>query len=363
MRIAQLAPLIERVPPKGYGGTELIVSLLTEQLVKDGHEVTLFASGDSLTKAQLIDVIPESLRLRKDIPLHRWAAYELRSLLKLRERFREFDVIHNHMGYPAFPILNELNMPAITTNHNQVADYCTDIFFAYKHLPLVSISQSYKQLNYPDVLNYMAVVYNGIDIENFFYDPNRERNYLLFIGRISEDKGTAAAINMALKLGLPLKIAGKIDVVDENYFQEKVKPHLHKDGIEFLGEVTFDEKVQLYMGAKAVLYPINFDEPFGLVMAESLACGTPVVALDRGSVREVISDGETGIVAKSIEELLDRFVEIENISGADCRKRVAQLFSKERMTHGYEEVYKNLIVQHNTSSLYRTILVDYANND
>lgn len=346
MRIAQLAPLIERVPPKGYGGTELVVSLLTEQLVKNGHEVTLFASGDSVTEAELLSVIPDALRLRKDIPLHRWAAYDLRSLLKLKEMHREFDVIHNHMGYQALPILSELDIPVVSTNHNHVADYCTDIYLAYKHLPIVSISQAYKKFNCPQLLNYVAVVYNGIDLEKFVYDPNIERSYLLFIGRISADKGTAVAIEMALKLGIPLKIAGKVDVVDESYFNEEVKPHLNKDSIEYLGEVNFDEKVDLYMKAKAVLYPINFEEPFGLVMAESLACGTPIVALDRGAVKEVVSDGKTGIIAKSVEELLDRFSEVDQIAGADCRQRTAQLFSKERMTHGYEEVYNKLIHQH-----------------
>lgn len=346
MRIAQLAPLIERVPPKGYGGTELVVSLLTEELTRKGHEVTLFASGDSITDARLVSVLPDALRLHEDIPLHRWSAYDLRSLLKLKEMSDQFDVVHNHMGFQALPILSQLGLPIVSTNHNHVADYCTEIYFAYKHLPFISISQAYKRLNHPEELNYIDVVYNGIDLEKFTYEPNIERHYLLFIGRVSADKGTAAAIDMALKLGLPLKIAGKVDIVDQKYFDEQVKHHLNKDGIEFLGEVTFEEKVRLYMGAKAVLYPINFDEPFGLVMAESLACGTPIVALDRGSVPEVISDGETGIVAKSVEELIERFPEIDSISAAKCRQRVSSLFSKQRMTENYERIYNRLVSQH-----------------
>jgi glycosyltransferase involved in cell wall biosynthesis len=345
MRIAQLAPLIECVPPKGYGGTELVVSLLTEQLIKNGHEVTLFASGDSVTEAQLVSVVPEALRKRKDIPLHRWAAYDLRSLLKLMEMCCEFDVIHNHMGFSALPMLSTLDVPMLSTNHNHIADYCSDVYLTYKHLPFISISNAYKKFNYPEEINYTDVIYNGIDVEKFSYDPNLERHYLLFIGRISADKGTAVAIDMAEKLGLPLKIAGKVDVVDENYFNAEIKPHLNKKNIEYLGEVTFHEKVSLYKGAKAVLYPINFEEPFGLVMAESLACGTPVVALDRGSVREVVSDGQTGIVAQSVDELLCRFAEVDQISGDDCQRRVINLFSKEQMACNYENVYKRLIRQ------------------
>jgi len=342
MRIAQIAPLIERVPPKGYGGTELVVSLLTEQLVLNGHDVTLFASGDSLTESKLISVIPEALRKRKDIPLHRWPAYELRSLLKLQEMSQCFDIVHNHMGYYALPFLQQFDCPVVTTNHNQVADYCADIFLAHKQLPFISISEAYRQLNYPNDLNYIRTIYNGIDIDRFVYDPNAKRDCLLFIGRVSEDKGTASAIDMAVKLGLPLKIAGKVDLVDETYFAEEVKPRLNNKNIEFLGEVNEDEKIALYKRAIAVLYPITFAEPFGLVMAEALCSGTPVIALDKGSVREVISDGETGIVATTVDELLDRFNEIGQISNAACHQRAADLFSKERMTSDYEKVYYDL---------------------
>lgn len=343
MRIAQLAPLIERVPPSGYGGTELVVSLLTEQLVKNGHDVTLFASGDSISESQLVSVIPEALRKRKDIPLHRWTAYELRSLLKLQEMSSQFDIIHNHMGYQALPFLQQFDCPVLTTNHNHVADYCSDIFLAYKHLPFISISESYRKLNFPQELNYVAVIYNGIDIAKFKYDPNAQRDYLLFIGRVSADKGTAHAIDIAIRLGQPIKIAGKVDLVDADYFTEEVKPRLQNKNVEFLGEVSFAEKVALYAGAKAVLYPINFDEPFGLVMAEALASGTPVVGLNRGSVREVVSDGETGIIGNSVDELLMRFNELDNLSNAACRKRAEKFFSQERMTEDYENIYGSLI--------------------
>jgi len=342
MRIAQLAPLIECVPPTGYGGTELVVSLLTEQLIKRGHTVTLFASGDSKTKARLIDVVPEALRKAKDIPLHRWPAYDLRSLLKLKEMQDEFDVIHNHMGYMALPFLNNLNCAVVTTNHNLVADYCAELYLAHRDLPFVAISDAYRRLNYPDYLNYTEVIYNGIDIDEYVCDLTIKRDYLLFVGRISADKGTAIAIDIAVKLGLPLKIAGKVDVVDEDYFAKEVKPRLSRANVEFLGEVSMAQKVELYSRAIAVVYPIAFEEPFGLVMAEALASGTPVLALDRGSVKEVIFDGETGVVALSASELVDRFCEIKNISASTCRQRAVKLFSKERMSQEYEDLYVRL---------------------
>lgn len=342
MRIAQVAPLIESVPPTGYGGTELVVSLLTEELVKNGHEVTLFASGDSTTRARIIDVVPKALRKQSDIPRHRWPAYDLKSLLKLQEMQDEFDIVHNHMGYQALPLLKFFNCPIVSTNHNLVADYCTDIYLAYKDLPFVAISDAYRQLNYPDQLNYVRVVYNGIDIDKFKFVPNSNHDYLLFMGRVSADKGTATAIDMAIQLGFSIKIAGKVDVVDQDYFAQEVKPRLSLPGVQFLGEVNHDEKIKLYSGALAVLYPITFEEPFGLVMAEALASGTPVVALDRGAVKEVISDGQTGIIADSTDELIRRFSEIHNISRTDCRQRACELFSKERMAREYEEVYESL---------------------
>lgn len=343
MKIAQIAPLMECVPPTGYGGTELVVSLLTEELVKNGHEVTLFASGDSRTDARLVSVVPKALRKQNEIPQHRWPAYDLKSLIRFQEMQDEFDIVHNHMGYQALPLLKTIKRPSLSTNHNLISDYCTEIYMAYSDQPLVAISDAYRRLNYPDQLNYLGVVYNGIDVDIYKHDKDANRTYLLFIGRVSADKGTADAIDLAVKLGLPLKIAGKVDVVDQEYFNSQVKPRLNHPEIEFLGEVGLAEKIDLYRNAIAVLYPIAFDEPFGLVMAESLASGTPVLSLDRGSVREVISDGETGIVAKDLDTLLQRFNEVDNISNEACRQRACRLFSKEQMTKSYEHLYHRLI--------------------
>lgn len=343
MRIAQLAPLVESVPPAGYGGTELVVSLLSEELVERGHDVTLFATGNSSTSARLVSVVAEGLRKIYPDKRYRWPAFDLRSLLKLRQLSCEFDVVHNHMGYPALPFLEALNCPVITTNHNPILDYCADAYLAFSQLPFVSISSSYRRSNYPDKLNYVATIYNGIDTNQYQCRSKEARSFLLFIGRISEAKGTSVAIDIAQQLGLPIKIAGKIDTTDEAYFLSHVKPRLAIPGVEFLGEITEEQKRELYSSAIATLYPVAFEEPFGLVMAESLASGTPVLALRRGSVTEVVSDRETGIVADTTEELVSRFCEIQSISNNTCITRARQLFGKERMTQEYESVYVQLM--------------------
>lgn len=351
LRVAQLAPIVESVPPRGYGGTELVVSLLTEELCKRGHSVTLFASGDSQTSANLISVADRALRLDRDTPVTRWQAFDQRALLKLRQMQSQFDVIHNHMGYQALPFLNGLDCPVVTTNHNPVKDYNRDIYLAFKDMPYVSISDAYRHINLPDDLNYIATVYNGIEVNSFNYiDADCKRDYLLFIGRICADKGTAEAIEIARRKGYPIKVAGKVDVSDRPYFEEKIKPWLDDPDVELIGEVNEVQKVALYSNAYAVVYPINFEEPFGLVMAESLASGTPLLALERGSVSEVLSDGETAVVGKSVSELIDRFDELSKIDRAACRKRAEALFSKERMTDGYEAVYQGLRAQKSRSS-------------
>ncbi len=342
MRIAQLAPLAESVPPRGYGGSELVVSLLTEDLVKRGHEVTLFASADSETEGRLVSCAPEGLRA-SDIPPTRWHAYNIKTLIKLEEMQDQFDIIHNHMGYSALPALNEIRCPSVSTNHNPIYDYCKDIFFAYGKLPFISISDAYRQLNYPNDLNYIATVYNGIDLDDFAIDNSIERKHLLFLGRLCHDKGTKEAIEIARKLGIPIILAGKVDKNDEPYIEEHVKPLLKEPNVEFIGEVSTKQKYELYNSAIATLCPIKFDEPFGLVFSESLACGTPVMAFRRGAAPEVISDGETGVIGESVDELVNRFGEIQNITPQTCRERVAKLFSKEKMTDSYENAFRTVL--------------------
>ncbi len=345
MRIAQLAPLTESVPPKTYGGTELIVSLLTEGLIGAGHEVTLFASGDSETAAKLVSVAPKALRLDESVPMRRWSAYSLLQLNEFENRQDDFDVIHNHMGYEAFALLTRSKLPSVTTNHNPIKDYCAPLFLSNADLSYVSISNAYRRLNYPDKLNYAATIYNGIDIAPHLKPIDSEvpdRKYLLFLGRVCVDKGTEVAIDIARKIGLPLKIAGKVDEADRHYFETLIKPKLDPPDVEYIGEVNFAQKLRLYAGAIAVVYPIAFDEPFGLVMAEAMASGTPILGFDRGSVSELVRDGETGILGKTADELVKRFDEIGKISNEKCRERARDNFSKERMVSEYIKLYESL---------------------
>jgi glycosyltransferase involved in cell wall biosynthesis len=343
MRIAQIASNVERVPPPGYGGTEVIVNLITEELVRRGHQVTLFATGDSQTNARLVSVVELPLRTHKSYLIRQWPAFEIRTMLELYNMRDEFDIVHNHLGYQAFPHFEKIGLPNITTNHNPIKPYNAPVYLAYKHLPFVAISETYKKLNYPSELNYVGTIYNSIDTDAFEGNGKGNRSYLLFLGRLSKDKGTYEAIQIAKNLSLPLKIAGKIDDADRAYFQEFIEPNLANGSAEYLGEVGHTAKVDLYKNAIAVVYPIAFEEPFGLVMAEAQACGTPVLALDRGSVREVLSDKETGIIGKSVDELVSRFKEIENIKPEACRKRVVDLFNSKRMVDQYESLYKKIL--------------------
>jgi glycosyltransferase involved in cell wall biosynthesis len=343
MRIAQFATNVEPVPPVGYGGTELIVSLLTEELVKRGHQVTLFATGNSLTKARLVSTIDLPLRTHPKVLPTQWNAYDIRSCVKLMEMQHEFDIVHNHMGYQALPFLSALKPPRVTTLHNAIKPYCEDIFFKYGYLPYVAISDSYRRSNFPEKINFAATIYNGIDPDQFGASISSSRDYLLFVGRLCRDKGTAEAIDIAKALNMPIKLAGKVDRNDQPYFDEEVKPRLASyDKALFVGEVNHDEKKALYANAKAVVYPLNFDEPFGLVMVESLASGTPVMAVSRGSVPEILEDGKTAIIGGSPQELIDRYPEIQHISPNDCRKAVQDRFSVKHMVDGYERLYEQL---------------------
>ncbi len=346
MRIAQLATNVECVPPYGYGGTELVVSLLTEELTRRGHEVTLFATGDSKTRAKLVSTVDIPLRTDVTVSPTQWQAFDIRTCITLQGMQKQFDVVHNHMGFQALPFLADLQCPVVSTLHNHIKDYCKDIFFAFRDMPYVSISNSYAQLNYPDDMNYVGTVYNGIDVDAFAHSNKVQREGLLFIGRLGNDKGTATAIDIASKLNLPITLAGKVDKADEGYFNTEIKPRLAAyDKAVFVGEVNHEEKVKLYASAIAVVYPINFNEPFGLVMAESLAAGTPVMALDRGSVREVLEDGTTAIIAKTAEELIARFPEVSRIKSEVCQQYVRERFGVERMVDNYEKIYNDLLNQ------------------
>lgn len=344
MRIAQLAPLSERVPPNQYGGSELVVSLLTEELVKRGHEVTLFASADSITAGRLIPCAPTGLRQAVDISPTRWPAYQLKALLALESMQKQFDIVHSHMGYSALPFLRNLNCVHLSTNHNPVKSYCSDIYLKFRNFPFVAISDAYRRLNLPQELNYVSTIYNGIEIGTTA-DLTKQQRYLLFLGRICSDKGTVEAIEIACKLRLPIILAGKVDDNDRTYFDNFVRPRLTDSTVVYVGEVSTPAKAKLYAGAIATICPIKFDEPFGLVFAESLAAGTPVMAFKRGAAAEVVTDGKTGILGSTVDELVGRFSELQGITRTACRDSAKARFSKERMANEYEALYHQLLLK------------------
>ncbi|BAZ67243.1 MAG: glycosyltransferase family 4 protein [Pelatocladus maniniholoensis HA4357-MV3] len=342
MRIAQVAPLWERVPPPGYGGTELVVGLLTDELVRRGHEVTLFASGDSLTLAKLVSVHPRALRLDKSIK--EYGVYEMLELSRVYESADEFDIIHSHMGCNALPYVNLVKTPTVHTLHGIFTPDNEKLFVHAKNQPYVSISNSQREPRLG--LNYAATVYNGIDVSSHqFHAQPEESPYLAFLGRISPEKGTHIAIQIAKEAGWRLKMAGKIDVVDQEYFEKEVKPLIDGKQIEYLGEANHVQKNALMGGAVATLFTITWREPFGLVMVESMAAGTPVIAMNMGSVPEVVVHGKTGFLCNSIAECVDAVRKLEQLDRYGCREHVENNFSVQKMVDGYEAVYQEIVGQ------------------
>lgn len=340
MKIAQIAPLCERVPPPAYGGTELIISLLTDELVRRGHEVTLFASADSQTIADLDPSCPQALRLAGVSPAE-ISVYQTLQLNHVFKRAAEFDLIHSHVEQVVFPYANLVDTPVLHTVHGITLAHNEPLWLDACHQNFISISDSQRRndLN----LNYLTTVYNGIDTSIFpFYDRPDNPPYLAFLGRMSPEKGPHLAIEIAKRTGWHLKMAGKIDPVDREFFAEQIKPLIDGKQIEFLGEVNHLQKCPLLGGAVATLFPITWREPFGLVMAESMAVGTPVIAIAMGSTREVIEDGKTGFLGNSVEECIAALDRIKKIDRLACRDRAVTKFSVKRMVDDYEAVYRRL---------------------
>jgi glycosyltransferase involved in cell wall biosynthesis len=338
MKIAQVAPLYESVPPKLYGGTERVVSTLTEALIQNGHDVTLFASGDSRTSAELVPVCPEALRLAKIKDPY---ADHILQLAMVYDRAAEFDVIHSHVDYFTFPFAARSPTPTVTTLHGRLdMPELQGIHQYYRDLPLVSISNS-QQAPFP-FSNFIGTVYHGLALEQvqFYSKPG---TYLAFLGRISPEKRPDMAIAIARKAGIPLKIAAKVGESDRAYFEAVIKPLIVPPHIEFIGEINDQEK-NLFLGeALALLFPIDWPEPFGLAMIESLACGTPVIARPCGSVSEILVQGKTGFIHSQMDQLVQAAQKIDKISRKDCRKHVEDHFSAETMANGYERIYKKMI--------------------
>ncbi len=347
MKIALLAPPYLSVPPKAYGGTEKIVSLLADGLVENGFDVTLFATGDSQTKAKLVSIFPESLG---NSGLAKGSA--LMPLLHFRQCFKRaagFDLIHNHAQYLPMFLADFVKTPVVHTMHGsfypgEVPEEKRKILETFKNHRFVSISDNQKR-GLPD-LNFVGTVYNGLETKEYTYVEKPKGDYLLWVGRITEKKGPAAAIEVSKNLKMPLVIAAAIDPVDMPYFLKEIKPKIDGKLITFVGELTQETLNHLYGNAVATLFPIAWHEPFGLVMIESMVCGTPVVGYNIGSVPEVIVDGKTGFVVEieaGVEGLMHAVKKIPQIQRGDCHSRVVELFSKEAMVEGYIEVYKRVL--------------------
>lgn len=336
LRIAQVAPLIERVPPKKYGGTERVVYYLTEGLVEKGHDVTLFASGDSLTSARLVSPVSESLRLGRKA--HSPMFVSMMMLGTLFEKMaHEFDIIHSHIEYLTLPYASRSQVPVVMTMHGRldVGDY-RDLLNRYSGLCYVSISDAQRG-PVPDI-NWVKTVYHGYPASCFEYNEYPE-DYFLYLGRFSEEKKPEQAIMLARACRVPLKIAAKIDPSDKNYFEKKVRPLLDDPLIEYVGEVDDIRKRTLLKNARALLNPIDWPEPFGLVMIESLASGTPVIVRNCGSAPEVVTHGKTGFVCQSKLDFVQAIRSIGTISRKSCRDEFLRRFTSGTMVDQYEEVY------------------------
>jgi glycosyltransferase involved in cell wall biosynthesis len=335
MKIAQVSPLYESVPPKLYGGTERVVHYLTEELVKMGHDVTLFATEDSDTSARLVSICPAALRLSRNVidPF----AHHILMLERVLKEAHRFDIIHFHIDYIHFPSVRRMNTPTITTLHGRLD--IPDIYPLYKEfsdIPVVSISND--QRRPLPFANWQGTVYHGLPQE--LYAPvYRKGEYLAFLGRISPEKRPDLAIEIAIRAGIPLKIAAKVDKNDSEYYEQKIKPLLKHPLVEFIGEIGEAEKNEFLGGAYALLFPIDWPEPFGLVMIEAMACGTPVIARRCGSVPEVMVDGVTGFVVDTVDEAVEALKKVEGLNRRKVRMVFEERFTSERMAQEYVRIY------------------------
>jgi len=339
MRIAQIAPLFESVPPQFYGGTERVVSYLTEELVAQGHDVTLFASGDSVTGAKLIPACRRALRLDSRVidPI----ALHSTMLANVMERASDFDILHFHVDYLHFPFSRKSDVPNVTTLHGRldIAEL-QPLYRAFPEAPVVSISLSQRQPL--GRANWVGNIYHGLPSDNLKAGRGAGK-YLAFIGRISREKRVDRAIQIAIEAGMQLKIAAKVDPSDVEYYESKIKPLMDHSLVEYIGEIAEHEKAKFLGDAYAQVFPIDWPEPFGLCMIEAMACGTPTIAFDHGSVREVLTDGLSGFIVKNVEEAVRAVPKIAELSRAACRREFDRRFTVSRMAEDYVTVYESLV--------------------
>ena len=338
MKIAQIAPLVESVPPSLYGGTERVVSWLTEELVRQGHDVTLFASGDSVTSARLEPIVPRALRLQG---IHNCLPSNIIMLDRVARRQRDFDVLHFHIDFFHYPMFRSMARRTLTTLHGrQDLPELPDIYRAFPHMPLVSISDHQRKPVPP--VNWRGTVPHGLPQDLYRLGPG-DGGYLAFLGRICPDKGILPAIEIARLVGMTLKVAAKVDPADQDYFVKEVKPVLDASPhVEFIGEIDDSRKQEFLGRAKALLFPISWPEPFGLVMIESMACGTPVIAFNSGAVPEVMADGVNGFVVDTVEEAAAAVSRLDLLPRRVIRACFEKRFTVQAMARAYVKIYENL---------------------
>jgi glycosyltransferase involved in cell wall biosynthesis len=348
MRIAQIAPLYESVPPRLYGGTERVVSYLTEELVRQGHDVTLFASGDSKTSAKLVPCSDFALRMNPVVidPL----PYHVIMLEEVRQKAHEFDILHFHIDFLHAPLVHGFKRRTLTTLHGRLdLPHIVPFYRFFRELPLVAVSDD--QRNYLRSVNWAGTVHHGLPRDLLPFQPKVSNGYLAFLGRISPEKRPDHAIEIATRTGMPLKIAAKVDRADQLYWQEKIRPIVEAHAnVEFIGEIAEHEKPRFLGQAAALLFPVDWPEPFGLAMIEAMACGTPVIAFKSGSVIEVIEEGVSGFVVETLDEAVVAVGRVGSLERTQVRAAFERRFTVERMTSDYARIYQALFASNFASS-------------
>ena len=345
MKIAQVAPLYEAVPPRAYGGTERVVSALCDQLCKAGHDVTLFASGGSVTAAHLAAIVPAPLRehMSREALIETAPHLHLQMLSEVYRRAGEFDLIHAHTDLLTLPFVQLTTTPTVITMHGRLdIDTVSRILPLYPEVPLVSISDDQRRALDQFPLRWIGTAYNGLNLDRYQQDPVKRGEYLAFVGRLTPEKRPDWAVEVARRTGMPLRVAAKVDPIDFAYWESVIKPLFEANDVDFVGEITEAEKPAFFGGAAATLFPVDWPEPFGLVIIESLAAGTPVIALRRGSIPELLTDGRNGYICDDVDEMVSAVSRLNQIDLDECRSS-ARRFSDRAMAERYLEIYEEVL--------------------